>query len=283
MDRLVIGCGYLGLQVAKKWLQAGDNVLALTRSQERAVRLKSEGIRPIVADVTVATALKDLPATATVLFAVGFDRSQPGNAEKNYLDGFQNVLAHLPPETGQLIYVSTTGVYGGQQGDWVTESTPVHPVRPSSQACLSAETQLQQSPWWEKSVILRLAGIYGAGRIPHLAKIQNRQGAELDPEGFINLIHVEDAALVVEQVAQLGMGAETLLVSDGNPPRRSEFYQYIADRLGVGPIDWAGSLETESLQGRLANKRISNRRLLERTGAVLAYPDFRRGVDQALL
>ncbi|MEE2825387.1 MAG: SDR family oxidoreductase [Planctomycetota bacterium] len=283
MDRLVIGCGYLGLQVAKRWLRAGDNVLAMTRSPERAERLKALGIEPMIADVSVASTLEQLPDAKTVLYAVGFEPWQKGNAAETYLAGFRNVLTKLPPQTGQLIYISTTGVYGGYQGDWITESTPVAPSRPSSQACLLAETELQQSPWWERSVILRLAGIYGAGRIPNRSKIENREWSELSPQGYVNLIHVDDAALIVQQVANMRMGQETFLVADGNPPCRTDFYEYIAERLGVGPICWDNLVETESLQGRSANKRISNSRLLERTGVVLGFPDFRKGIDQALI
>ena len=283
VDRLVIGCGYLGLQVAKRWLRAGDQVLAMTRSSERAERLKALGIEPIIADVNVPSSLDQLPDVATVLYAVGFEPLQTGNAAETYIAGFRNVLTKLPSQTGQLIYISTTGVYGGYQGDWITESTPVAPSRPSSQACLRAETELQQSSWWEKSVILRLAGIYGAGRIPNRSKIEKREWSKLSPQGYVNLIHVDDAALIVQEVANLRMGQETFLVADGNPPCRTDFYEYIADRLGVGPVCWDDSVETESLQGRSASKRISNRKLLERTGVALAFPDFRQGIDQALI
>ena len=282
MNRLVIGCGYLGLRVAQKWLRAGDTVFAVTRSVSRSEEFKSQGITPIVADVTDYQSLNNLPAAATVLFAVGFDRGRHQDVREVYVDGFKNVLERLPGETEQLIYVSTTGVYGDHDGGWISETTTVQPSRPSSHACWLAETALKQSGWWDKSVILRLAGIYGPQRIPRLDAIRSRRWSELNADGFINLIHVDDATAIIEQVAKLGISAETFLVSDGNPPNRTEFFQYLADRLGVGKIDWPSPVETESLQ-RGANKRISNRKLLERTGIKLSYADFRQGVDQSLL
>ena len=78
--------------------------------------------------------------------------------ETSMLTDSKNVLERLPGETEQLIYVSTTGVYSGHDSEWVTETTTVQPGRPSSHACLLAETTLKQSRWWDKSVILRLAG-----------------------------------------------------------------------------------------------------------------------------
>ena len=282
MNRLVIGCGYLGLRVAKQWIQAGDEVTAVTRSSKRVAELESTGIRPIIADITEADSLSDLPGADTVLFSVGYDRGRYSDVRDVYVDGFNSVLKHLPEATGQLIYISTTGVYGGGDGEWVTESSATQPTRPSSQACLDAETLLHRSELWSRSVVLRLAGIYGPGRIPKVTAIKNANWSELDPMGYVNLIHVDDAAAVVCKVASQKISEETFLVSDGNPPLRSDFYNYLANQLGVGPIRWPSAFETESLQPNGANKRISNHGLLKTTGINLTYPNFRLGIDQAL-
>ena len=45
-NRLIIGCGYLGGRVASRWLEAGDSVTALTRSESRADEFRSRGIIP---------------------------------------------------------------------------------------------------------------------------------------------------------------------------------------------------------------------------------------------
>ena len=52
MHKLIVGCGYLGKRVAKAWLGQGHRVAALTRSPERAKRLESCGLTPVVGDVT---------------------------------------------------------------------------------------------------------------------------------------------------------------------------------------------------------------------------------------
>ena len=41
--RLVFGCGYLGKRVAQLWNQAGDEVFAVTRSDERQQALLADG------------------------------------------------------------------------------------------------------------------------------------------------------------------------------------------------------------------------------------------------
>ena len=84
----------------------------------------------------------------------------------------ENVLAALPSDVGRFIYISTTGVYGNAGGEWVDEDTPPDPQRDGGRASLAAEQVLAASPLADRGVVLRLAGIYGPGRIPFLDKLR---------------------------------------------------------------------------------------------------------------
>ncbi|MBL8830463.1 MAG: NAD(P)H-binding protein, partial [Planctomycetaceae bacterium] len=121
--KLIVGCGYLGLRVAGRWLAQGDTVYAVTRSSARADEWRGLGIHPLIADVTDPASLRDLPVAETVLFAVGYDRSAGKAIGDVYVDGLRHVLDALPTATGRVIYISSTGVYGECDGDWVDEST----------------------------------------------------------------------------------------------------------------------------------------------------------------
>src|SRR3954454_10454212 len=112
MGKLVIGCGYLGARVARKWRDSGYPVAVVTRSQERSAKFRQEGFDAIVADVTRPETLTQLPVAESVLFAVGFDRDSTNSIQEVYANGMRNVLAALSADTGHLIYISTTGVYG---------------------------------------------------------------------------------------------------------------------------------------------------------------------------
>ena len=122
MKRLVVGCGYLGLRVAKRWFAAGDSVFALTRSQTRAAGLRAQGISPIVGDITLPASLDNLPEVDTVLFAVGMDRSRYSDIRLVYVDGLRHIIQRISPASKHLIYISSTGVYGDFGGQWVDET-----------------------------------------------------------------------------------------------------------------------------------------------------------------
>src|SRR5262249_9677639 len=159
------GCGYLGSRVARRWRNFGDEVIVVTRSSQRAQAFERDGYRAIVADVTQVATLTELPAAETVLFAVGFDRGAGGSISDVYAGGVPNVLAALPSGIQRFSYISTTGVYGDAGGEWVDEDTPSNPLREGGRASLAAEQALAESPFAARSIVLRLAGIYGPGRI----------------------------------------------------------------------------------------------------------------------
>jgi nucleoside-diphosphate-sugar epimerase len=108
-----------------------------------------------------------------------------------------------------VIYISSVGVYGPSDGDWVDESTPCEPHREGGKASLAAEQVLAGHALGRRGLILRLAGIYGPGRIPLAEKIRKGEPLPVSPEGYLNLIHVDDAARVVlaaEEKARMWAG-----------------------------------------------------------------------------
>ena len=183
-----------------------------------------------------------------MLFAVGYDRSAAASTqsiEEVYAGGMRNVLAALPLDIGRFIYISTTGVYGPASGEWVDETTPPDPRRDGGRASLAAEQVLAAHPLGARSVILRLAGIYGPDRVPFIKELRAGQPIPAPASGYLNLIHVDDAAeVVVEPTVSTGASRHCpatanppriYCVSDGNPVERGEYYSEVARQIGVPP------------------------------------------------
>ena len=114
--KLIVGCGYLGLRVARLWMAAGHAVAGLVRSPASAELLAREGVRPIVADVTQPSTLLDLPVADTLLYAVGYDPAGGASRTAVYVDGLRAVLDAVSPQVRRVILISSTGVYAEQGG-----------------------------------------------------------------------------------------------------------------------------------------------------------------------
>ncbi len=276
MAKLIFGCGYLGRRVAALWQATGETVHVVTRSPSRAAELRNHGLRPIVADVLDAETLRELPIAETVLYAIGFDRTAGRSIREVYVDGLAAVLAALPIETGRMIYISSTGVYGQKAGELVDETSECHPTREGGRACLEAERLLSAHSLGRRAVILRMAGIYGPGRIPRRQELLAGQPLAAPGEGWLNLIHVDDAASVVLAAETKMPSPRLYVVSDGHPVERHVYYAELARLLGAPPPRFAPAPgNSPALERTVADKRIDNRKMLSERAVRLSYPSYR--------
>jgi nucleoside-diphosphate-sugar epimerase len=292
MAKLIFGCGYLGLRVARLWAQDGRMVMVVTRSADRSLELAKEGLFTIGANVTnpkTLECLRDLPHIEpidTVLFAVGFDRTAGQSIQDVYEGGLRNVLEALPATVGRIIYISTTGVYGDAGGAWIDEQTPPEPQRIGGRASLAAERVLAEHPFGANSVILRLAGLYGPGRVPYIDQLRAGEPVAAPTVGALNLIHVDDAAQVVlasDRLAQLDDGPRVYCVSDGQPVERGEYIHEVARCLGApSPMFVASDAGSPRAARAETNRRIRNARMLRDLHNSLVYPNYLAGLRAIL-
>lgn len=289
MTKLIFGCGYLGARVSRQWRGDDHDVTIVTRSQPRADGFTHHGYQAIVADVTRPETLNDphrLPVAETVLFAVGYDHTAEQSIEDVYAGGVRNVLAALPRSTGRFIYISTTGVYSDAGGAWIDERTPPDPRREGGRAALAAEHALVAHPLGASAIILRLAGLYGPGRVPYLEQLRAGEPIPAASTGHLNLIHVDDAANVVlaaERLPQLVDGPRVYGVNDGHPVQRGEYLCEVARLIGGPPPRFVAPDPGSPRAARAAvDRRIRNDRMFTELGVELVYPDYRAGLAAIL-
>lgn len=264
MKVLIFGCGYLGRRVAQKWLDLGHSVFAVTRSEEKSKSLKAAGIQPIVADLNTADSLNYLPEIDLVFNAVGFDRNPGQSQEQVMCDGLRNILDTT--RCLRFIHISSTSVYGQSTGEWVDETSSCEPTQPGGQICLKAEQFVREFCSGTSSVsfnILRLAGIYGPGRL--LSRIESlKAGMPIagTGESWLNLIHVDDAADAVVKCSQVDPQNQTFLVVDNRPVRRSEYFGKLAELVGA-PLPVFDTDQARPRGSGGLNKRCSNQKVRE--------------------
>ncbi len=260
--RLVVGCGALGMRVAKRWIAAGDRVWGTTRN--RPETLASAGIEPLVADVGRG-GLPAFPEVDTVFWAVGFDRTSGITPHDLHVGGLTRLLSAMP-RAGRVILSSSTGVWSDGDADIVNEQTPANPCRPSAAALLAAEAALRSHPAGP-GVALRLAGLYGPDRLPRLDDLKAGREIAADPGSWLNLIHLDDAATVVCCVADADTVAPLYVVSDGSPVLRGDWYARLATLNNYQEPRFVPPLPS----GRGGNKRVDASLLFAQIRPPLQY------------
>jgi nucleoside-diphosphate-sugar epimerase len=279
MTKLIFGCGYLGRRVAQRWRVSGSEVVVVTRDTKHAAAFAADGYRPLVADVLRPASLIGLPVAETVLYAVGYDRGTGASIHEVFIAGLQSVLAALPAETGKFLYISSTGVYGQSQGEQVNEDSPCEPQRDGGRACLAAERALAAHTLGRHAVVLRMAGLYGPGRIPYASELRRQQPIPAPQHGFLNLIHVDDAVAAVLAAEARATPPRTYAIADGHPVERHVYYEELARALKAPPPRFAPPPADAPAQVRAASsKRLCNARMVAELGVKLAYPSYREGL-----
>lgn len=277
----IFGCGYLGIRVARKLLGDGWQVSALTRSEKRARALAAEGIRPWIGDWNDRRTLGGLPSADRVLVSVGYDPRTKRSRHEVYVEGLRAALQVMQPQC-RVCYISSTGVFHQNDGRWVDESSPCHPTSEGGRAHLRAEELLrrvrQQQPT-AATVVLRMAGLYGPGRVPRIAAIRRGEAIATSSTGFLNLIHVDDAAESVIRAWNHPHPAPLYVIADGHPVVRADYYREMARLSGSPPARFT---EPTAPSRGDSNKRIWTARMRRDLLKRLEYPCYREGLRSIL-
>ncbi len=266
MNSVVIaGCGDLGSAVGVLLAESGSRVWGLRRSEAPAV----DGIHMLAVDLTQPDRFPELPAADCVVYCPTPDQRDEAGYRSIFVQGQQALLQALPARPRHLLFVSSSAVYGQDDGSWIDEDSPCEPGSFRGRVLLEAE-QVTRSM---SGSVLRLAGIYGPGRNWLINRVRSGAEAQQTPPYWTNRIHRDDAArLIVHLLPRLHEHASWIGVDD-QPATQWEVCQWLADRMGLPPVP--------ARIGGGSNKRLSNRRIRE-TGFKFRYPNYRSGYERLI-
>jgi len=265
---LIAGCGDVGLRVAHRLLADGNQVWALRRS---AAVSDSSGIHWLQGDLTRPDTLPVLPLDITrLVFLPAPDARDAAAYRAVFVDGLRHLLMALDPHAlKRVLFASSSAVYGEHGDAWVDEETPPDPRGFNGAVLLEAERWLaaQSVP----SVVLRLAGLYGPGRLQLIERL--RAGAARVPRDmphWANRIHVDDAAAAIVHLLLVADPMPLYVGVDDTPLPLHVLYDHLATLVGAAmPAEGAAPPSVGS-------KRLSNARL-RASGFVPQWPDAREG------
>jgi nucleoside-diphosphate-sugar epimerase len=277
-ERLFIfGLGYSGLEIARLARAAGWQVAGTCTSEEKAHRLRSDGIAAHCFTGAMPVPPEALAGVSHVLSTIA-----PGSGEDPVLATCSALLGGAR----WLGYLSTTGVYGDHGGGWVEEATPARPTQPRSVTRLAAERSWQALALevGANLDVFRLPGIYGPGRSA-LEHVQAGTARRIDkPDQVFSRIHVEDIAGTVLLAITERHAGSTYNVADDLPAPTADVVAFACELLGepVPPlVPWEQAAAAMSPMARsfyAESRRVRNERIKTELGVVLRYPTYRDGL-----
>jgi nucleoside-diphosphate-sugar epimerase len=282
---IIVGCGYVGRAVARYYVERGQSVVGIVRSDDSAAAVQATGARALQLDLTHGPldALARLGLRGERVFHFA---PPPGDGEEDPLTARLVEVFDREGPPKRLVYIGTTGVYGDCGGAWVNEDRPPRPVASRARRRWDAEQRLRA--WSDASgadlVILRVAGIYACDRLP-LERIRSGQPVVCADEApWTNRIHAQDLLAVCIAAMERAPAGGLYNVSDGHPSTMTDYFHRVADAAGLPrpeeiPLAEAPGKVSPGMLSYLAeSRRLDNRRMLAELGVTLRYPELAAGL-----
>ncbi|MFC0169412.1 SDR family oxidoreductase [Pseudoduganella danionis] len=279
---LIIGCGDVGMRMLPL-LTPYFRVFAVTSQPARCAELRARGAQPLVANLDQPATLRRLRGLAHTVLHLAPPAAQGGQ------DVRTRHLTAILPERAQVVYVSTTGVYGDCGGARFDETRAVAPATARAQRRVDAEQMLRQ---WARHAcgqlsILRVPGIYAADRLP-LARLQAGTPALCAAEDVhTNHIHADDLARIVVAALFRARPQRIYHAVDDSAMKMGEYFDAVADAYGLARPPRLSRAElrqvvTPALLSFMSESRqLENRRLRRELGMRLRYPTVQAFLQQA--
>jgi nucleoside-diphosphate-sugar epimerase len=186
----------------------------------------------------------------------------------------------------RFVYLSTSGVYGDCDGEWVEETRPAKPQTGRARRRLDAEQALGE---WGKAneievVILRVPGIYASDRLPLDRLARGTPALLAEDDVYTNHINAEDLAAIIVAALEGKHAHGIYNASDDGPMKMGDFFDLVADRTGltrpprVSRKEAVHRVSDEMLSFMSESRRLVNRRLKAELGVRLRYPTVADGV-----
>ncbi|KTD32937.1 NAD-dependent epimerase/dehydratase [Legionella nautarum] len=275
----IFGFGYTAQALAPKLIQQGFKVVGTSRTPNQQERNNSD-IKLIDFDcpsienhLALATHLLiSIPPTPTLSDIV--------------LIKYSELIKQQAPNLRWLGYLSSTGVYGNHEGNWVTEDSECIPHTPTGIARLKAEhawfsfAQQHQLPLH----VFRLSGIYGPRRNVIERLMQGKNQTVFKENQVFCRVHLDDIVTTLLASIQLPKPLSIYNVSDDEPAPAHVVDRYATNLLHREPLPLIPFLEARlspmEQEFYTNNRRVSNLKIKKELGVVLKYPSYREGLTQ---
>jgi len=260
----ILGCGWLGLPLAKHLIGLGFSVKGSTTTKEKVSLLRGSQITPFCIEATPQLSGNDIDAlfqSKVLILTIPFRRKlKDPDYYKQQIDSVISNCETSPVEF--VIFTSSTSIYPASMKS-ACENVAITPDNARAETLMKVEKALLTNQNFQTTV-LRLSGLYGEKR--RIGQILAGRKDLSDGDSPVNLVHLEDCVEIITQIIQKDICGEIINVtSDGHPTRR-EIYTKAALHYSLEPPQF-----TNQPARRL--KIVSNSKLKDKLKYTFLHPD----------
>ncbi len=259
---IILGYGSLGQRLTPL-LQDQYSVIGVCRSDKPA-----NGAKLILGDCRNQDLLFEVASEhcKAIIVIMTPDEYTDLGYKKAYVDAVEALLPAINNTDIRVIFVSSTSVYGQNDGQSVDERSATEPERFNGKRVLEAETLLLNAH--NHSTVIRFGGIYGRADNRKLSRI--RAGHFTDQPGlWTNRVHVDDCVGIIQHLLSLDKPQSVYIGCDNTPVLSSELETWLSQELGTARPMWPEPIV-------ISGKRCLNNRL-RASGYSMHYPSFKEG------
>lgn len=275
----IFGFGYTAKTLAPKLVAQGFKVIGTSRTPDKQeqnnldIKLIEFDSTDVENYLSLATQLLIcIPPTSTLSDIV--------------LIKYGDLIKQQTPYLKWIGYLSSTGVYGNHEGNWVSEESECTPHTPTGIARLKAEqawfsfAKKHQLPLH----LFRLSGIYGPGRNALERLMHGKKQSVFKENQVFSRIHVDDIVTTLLASIQFPNPLAIYNVSDDEPAPSHVIDHYAAKLLHREPLPLIPCLEAHlspmEREFYANNRRVSNLKIKEELQVALQYPTYKEGLTQ---
>lgn len=285
---LIVGCGDVGLRVLRL-LRGRWHVMALTSSPQRRAQLRAAGALPLQGNLDHPPTLARLAGLADAVLHLAPPPAQGVRDPRTAA-----LLIALARGSGprQLVYASTSGVYGDCAGARVRETRPPRPASERAHRRADAEARVR---WYARAsgvraTILRVPGIYAFDREGGDPRERVRRGTPAlaaPHDGYTNHIHADDLARACVVALVRGPTQRAIHVNDDGALTLGEYLDRVADCCSLPRVPRLSRQQAEQQLTPLQlsflgeSRRLDNTRMKRELRLTLRYPTVEAALQRA--
>ncbi len=259
----VLGCGWLGLPLAKSLVSKGYSVNGSTTSADKTEMLQSEGIEPFLLQLKpdlTGNNIEDFFSSKILI--INFPPGRRDDVISYHTKQIEAIIHFVEKSpVKKIIFASSTSIYKSVNKT-LTEADDVPAESQTGEALKIAEQILMANKNFNTAV-LRFGGLIGKGREPG----KFFAGRKDIPNGSapVNLIIIDDCINIIHKIIEQDVYGEIFNAVADEHPTRSEFYTAAAERQNLPVPEFIDALSEYKI--------ISNKKLRQKLNYTFIYPD----------